>query len=558
MSASPRTQTTSFECVQEMDREFLELFSHRWDYLYAEHPEPEARPNWNTETRYPLSDRMMQQGKYLYGVRFGQQTNYLMLDLDPTSQYHPKHDPFAVTKLLEALELIGLVTYVCVQSSYRGGIHLYFPFEEPQPSWAIALVVQTLLERAGFRSRAGQLEIFPNARAFIEGTPTLYNGHRLPIQSGGYILDKDWSPTYSTQATFVANWKFAQHKNALDLPMIERVRKQQQGKQFRTSGKAQKFLNDLNAEIEPGWTGAGQTNQILGKIACREVVFHHVLQGGEALTGDALVDAIVSTARLLPGYQEFCGHQHDLEERAREYSRSAEKRYYPFGSKNGLRQKEKAHHVFELTWNQWQSQDARDRIDKAIAEMQCQGAFPTQATARFKALKQRRFGSDTLYAHKDLWHPKEAKPLQGKEFPPTDTSLAPSELLESLQGKEFPPVSTNKFVGLAGSDAPQEHSEASPTFDVMHFGGSGGFSTSTNVSEVATVSSPVGPKIITDVLDRIRAITPAVKLTNKDINPPDETYFLKLAEQELFRRSDIYLLGLLPYLCLLYRCGIPP
>jgi hypothetical protein len=28
-------------------------------------------------------------------------------------------------------------------------------------------------------------------------------------------------------------------------------------RQFRVTGKADKFLNDLNAEIEQGWTGAG-------------------------------------------------------------------------------------------------------------------------------------------------------------------------------------------------------------------------------------------------------------------------------------------------------------
>ena len=72
----------AFSSVQESDDPFLALWPHRYDYLWAEHPNPGDRPEWKTEIRHLLGDRMLQQGTHLYGVRFGNQTDYLMLDID--------------------------------------------------------------------------------------------------------------------------------------------------------------------------------------------------------------------------------------------------------------------------------------------------------------------------------------------------------------------------------------------------------------------------------------------------------------------------------------------
>jgi hypothetical protein len=74
----------------------------------------------------------------------------------------------------------------------------------------------------------------------------------------------------------------------------------------RIKGTAQKFLCDLNAEIEMGWTGFGQTNYILGKIAARERVFFHALHGGEPLSIGLLAERIVEVAEFLPGDDEWC------------------------------------------------------------------------------------------------------------------------------------------------------------------------------------------------------------------------------------------------------------
>ncbi len=149
--------------------------------------------------------------------------------------------------------------------------------------------------------------------------------------------------------------------------------------------KSRKFINDLNAEIELGWTGHGQTNRLLGRITMRAYIFHHVLSGGDPLEGQALVDEVVSTATSLPGYREWCRHQHEIEHRAAEWARCIEgSHYFHFGYSRSDQSKcaqsieamadttgedsPGTNHVLHQ-WNQKRSQDTRDRIRQAIVDL---------------------------------------------------------------------------------------------------------------------------------------------------------------------------------------------
>jgi hypothetical protein len=146
---SPENQTSvALRYVPERDDPFLALFPHRFDYIYAKHPDPGQKSDWKTETRYPLSDRLIQQGAYLYGVRFGKQTQYCLLDIDINSPYHPRRDGLAISRIVAALEPLGLTSYIACQSSNSGGLHLYFPFEPAQPSWKLAAAVTALLSNS--------------------------------------------------------------------------------------------------------------------------------------------------------------------------------------------------------------------------------------------------------------------------------------------------------------------------------------------------------------------------------------------------------------------------
>ena len=415
--------SNQFQYIQEWEDKFLALFPHRYDYIYAKHPEPGQTPDWKTESRHPLSDRLIHQGAYLYGVRFGKETNYCILDIDAGSIYHPQRDRFAVSRILAALEPLGLVNAVTCTSSYSGGLHLYFPFQVAQNTWELAIVVTTLLENAGFRLTGGQLELFPNPRPYaIEGSLSLFNAHRLPLQAGSYLLDNDFQPIWSDQHTFVQHWQFAQNRNTVERKTLQQLLKQFQRKHYRISGKAEKFVNDLNAEIELGWTGAGQTNRLLGRITMRAYIFHHILCGGEPLTGKTLVNEIITTAKSLPGYEEWCQHQHEIEQRAEEWARCIEgSRYFHYGDGNGkYKSKTEASQPEQLSWNQRQSQAARDRIRQAIADLLNKNTLPSGATARWQALIQYGIGGASLYSHRDLWHPSylSLKTIEPVETPP--------------------------------------------------------------------------------------------------------------------------------------------
>ena len=100
MAVASTLQRPTF--VQELEDRFLALWPHRFDYLYAPHPAPGTTPQWQTETRHPLSDRLINQGTYLYGVRCGSLTQYAMLDIDSGSPYHPRRDPLGIARILPA------------------------------------------------------------------------------------------------------------------------------------------------------------------------------------------------------------------------------------------------------------------------------------------------------------------------------------------------------------------------------------------------------------------------------------------------------------------------
>ncbi|MEX0268954.1 hypothetical protein AB3R30_07420 [Leptolyngbyaceae cyanobacterium UHCC 1019] len=438
--------TTQFRYVQEWEDKFLALFPHRYDYIYAKHPEPRQTPDWKTESRHPLSDRILCQGCSLFGVRFGKTTNYCILDIDAGSIYHPQRDRFAVSRILTALEPLGLVNAVTCTSSYSGGLHLYFPFQVTQNTWELALVVTTLLENAGFRLTGGQLELFPNPRPYaIKGSLSLFNAHRLPLQAGSYLLDNDFQPIRSDPHTFVEHWQFAQKRNTVERKTLKRLLKQFQRKHYRISGKAEKFVNDLNAEIELGWTGAGQTNRLLGRIAMRAYIFHHVLCGGERLTGQALIDEIVATAQSLPGYEEWCQHQHEIEQRAEDWARSVEgNRYFHYGDRNGkCKSKPEVSQPEPLSWNQRQSLAARERIRQAIADLLNKNTLPSGATARWKALTHYGVGGESLYNHRDLWHPnylslEVSEPVEIPPDPPASYTDAQLDCVEDASNWHNP------------------------------------------------------------------------------------------------------------------------
>jgi hypothetical protein len=308
---------------------------------------------------------------------------------------------------------LGLVSHLTCTSSYSGGFHLYFPLSSPQSSWELAVAVTALLESTGLKLSAGQLELFPDPKPYrVEGTASLFNAHRLPMQAGSYLVNSDFQPVWSSPERFVEQWQLASDQNLLDRLAIKRIIKQVKRCCYQISGKADKFVNDLNAEIEPGWTGKGQTNYLLGRITMRAYIFNHILTNSPPLEGQALISEIVRTAKSLPGYEIWCQHQHEIEHRATEWANCIENsHYFHYGDQKGRYKGKLEPSDLEPaasglpSWNQQQSDAARERIKLAVAQLLDMGTLPVRPTARFKALVQSGVGGGSLYRHRDLWHP---------------------------------------------------------------------------------------------------------------------------------------------------------
>nr|WP_199294938.1 hypothetical protein [Leptolyngbya sp. FACHB-60] len=423
--------------VEETEDPYLKLWPHRFDYISAEHTEPNEKPSWQTESRHPLSDRLILQGGCLYGVRFSATTKYILLDIDRGSRYHPASDPLALRRIQDALEPLGLPSCITITSSYSGGLHLYFPFEEAQKSWEIALCVTTVLQNAGMKCSPGQLEVFPNPRAYVplenNSEMPLYSAHRLPLQeAGSYILKNgDLEPIYSSRERFAEMWHQASSHNAIDAVLLKQTLKKARRREYRVTTKAQKFINDLNAEIEPGWTGPGMTNRILGKITMRSYIFGHVLYAPTPLEGDALVEDIIKIARELPEFHKWSNHVHELTEKATAWARAIEQsHYYHYGV--GKARMAAANDEDTPSHNETKAQEARERIRLAIAALLNEGQLPITVRERFNVLTTRfSVGGPTLYKNKDLWHPEHIHDKVPVEIPPD-----PPGIKESPSGPE--------------------------------------------------------------------------------------------------------------------------
>ena len=261
-------------------------------------------------------------------------------------------------------------------------------------------------------------------------------------------------PIASSQQSFVRQWDLAAERNDINKKLIKQTVRQSRRKAYRVTGKANKFINDLNADIEPGWSGQGQTNYLLGRIAMRSFIFGHVLYADEPLTGQSLIDDIVKTARSLPGFKDFCGHQHEIEKKAKEWQRSVEdSRYFPYGLKRAA----KAIKVKDSgpSWNERQEQDARQRIQNAVIALYQQNELPEAITKRFNLLCVTvRMSGDTLYKHRDLWHPKHLSEQQlAMATPPDPPNLCTREDNSGAGGAELLPARPS-LLAKAGCNTP--------------------------------------------------------------------------------------------------------
>ncbi|MEM7580634.1 MAG: hypothetical protein AAF316_12455, partial [Cyanobacteria bacterium P01_A01_bin.80] len=350
---------------------------------------------------------------------FDKYTNYFVVDIDEKSRNHPDKSRENYDGILQALEEIGMCRVVVINSSESEGIHLYYFLPYPVYSIALAVAVKQALFQAGYRLKSGQLEIFPNPKHYNPDKKTSYRSHRLPLQKNSFLLDWDLQPISDSVETLL-DWAdlTASSQDMECLGEALKVAEQWLSAQYylrRGKNSAEQWCWDLEETIEQGWTGSGQTNDMLLALAKYGIIFKRHL-------GEELVEYMLSTALSSPGYTEFCNHKHEIEKRVRERARSAENYpYYPYRGEPPRPRTYKeqfgedgVNNVIQLHPSKERHAKTIERIRAVIAMLKSEGAFPETAYKRTQAIIKKSkaaYGkgvSQTTLHKKEylpLWHP---------------------------------------------------------------------------------------------------------------------------------------------------------
>jgi hypothetical protein len=384
-----------------------ELFGRNlWDFIEAPAPAPDGKPQWRTVTHYQMRPRILwqrwQDPDTLIGVRFESQTRYGLLDIDAGSPYC---NAGSIAVIRAALETLGITRTLLLRSSHSNGLHLYLPLPEPVKTFDLAVALEACLTAQDFPIANGKLEIFPNPKPYGVEKIIHYNGHRLPLQpgTGSYLLDDDLNPIGDQLDRFFWLWDgAASHQDMDELRHALKIgrdnrRKKPKRSPYPSSSTVAVWQHDLETEINDGWSGPGQTNHLLKSVACHGRVFL-------GLAGDDLFNHSLETAIHLPGYQQYCHHQQDIHHRVKVWCKSVEGYYWPLG--NDPKRDTTPDQPPKPSVNQQRAEDARQRIESAIAQLRQLSTLPLTIRDIAQQIAAIAHCSlQTVYKHLTLWHP---------------------------------------------------------------------------------------------------------------------------------------------------------
>lgn len=378
-----------------IEQEFAALFPHLWDWIFKN---PDG---WHTNSKYPLSPRdliqKLRSPDEIIGVRFGTETRYLLLDIDSGSPYHPANDEQGINKILGAMGDIGLTRYLRIQSSDSTGLHLYFPLPEPVNSFNLARASRHALEKAGLTVKGGTLETFPNVKAYSDVTKTLFNGHRLPLQADSYLLDSNYEPYSQSLESFLIAWKNAAASQ--DMKVLNKaIATAPRPKTFKSkeTGKGVEWRSNLESRIETGWTGQGQTNELMFQIA----QYGRVWLAIDDLS--KLVEYTATQTKNCKGFYEYSNHTHEVDRLALDKAKNVMAKYYPYDSKARLTSGDRTAMTKEPKVSRL------DQVKKGLINLVNQlggTAFKTTRSLLTYLEEQLKTSRDTLYKLKELWQP---------------------------------------------------------------------------------------------------------------------------------------------------------
>jgi hypothetical protein len=384
------------------------------------------------------------------GVRFGAMTSYCMIDIDRRSPNHPYNSSANFNKVLNAIADIGLYEYLCIRSSGSEGIHLYYPIEHQVKTFDLACALRNTLEKHGLEVANGVLECFPNTKAYNSE----YNAHRLPLQDASYILQHDFHPQTNDLEKFCNLWDRAAPCQDLEmlLDSFETARNS-----YKANHKSNAKLNDWKDELEyilaQGWTGDGQTNDLLHKVA----QYGRVFLGFADL--DRLINWVTDKVTQMNGFKQFCGHKADLLRRVRDWCKWVFTRNYPMGDKE-------AGEEMAQKFREKQREETAQRIREAANSLgdRNDSTMPIRQMAKAIA-KQAGCSQSTLYKNLSLWHPEHKDSVTANVIDSqADLELA-NQQQETARNESTSTVTHNHYEVLANASTPPNSLKfAAPSF----------------------------------------------------------------------------------------------
>jgi hypothetical protein len=447
--------------ASEIGKRYVKYFWHPWSPIIAPANNFLSKPAWRTEDYYLQPSALWayhQDRNYLIGIRFSSYTRYATIDIDTGSDYH---NLAAYQTIKAALEDIGIISLVPIQSSHSGGYHLIIPFTAQIPTFNLACALEQTIKDTGGNISAGQIEIFPNPKPWGKDSITNYKAIRCPMQpgSGALLLDEDLQPISDSVATFLDHCDHAaRHQDLSKLRYAcKKARKRHTREQYRqkASIKIEEWQSNWEEIIATGWTGYGQTNTLLQIIVGYGIVFLD-------LQDENLIRYAVETARNAPGYTQYCRHQHRIETRVRDWVKCTIRHqwYTPYASYPNrplgtylntfalaiadireITKYQNQNNVIPFekpkSKNQQRSEQTQKRIKVIVQKLETQpriqqyrstegqNTLPVQTelntesglsegvtersqqiSAEYKRQYNKTLSQNTLYKHKHLWHPQ--------------------------------------------------------------------------------------------------------------------------------------------------------
>lgn len=426
-------------------------FSSFFPYLFNWIHKPRQKNDWLTENRYPLTARSLwekhQDTRQVIGVRFGDRTEYAMIDIDRKSPNHPLNSSANYDRVLQACAAIGLLEPLTVRSSASEGLHLYFPLPHAINTFSLACGLRSTLEAHRLEIASGILEIFPNTKAY----DSEYNAHRLPLQDSSYIVRHDLHPISNSIERFCERWiDIAECQDFELLGEQIAIARSQYKPKYVKQAKLNGWKDDLESILSQGWTGHGQTNDLVHKVA----QYARVFVGLDDL--DRLIQWVTDKVTSLNGFDKFCNHKHNLLKRVRDWSKWVFDRNFPMGNKQSGEE-------MAAQQREHRRQDTLNRIETAARSM-CDRGITDMSIRKMAAsiAKTARCSVSTLYEVKQLWHPEHKQAVT-----PTNKDLQPisnpqSQQTETLANESQPTVTQNSYEVLGRDSSPVNSSNFDP------------------------------------------------------------------------------------------------